>query len=433
MAKEGSGKIFRLKWDNHLQNLSCLFENLYVQQKYVDVTLFCDGGSLKAHKVVLSSCSSYFESIFRDHPCKHPVVIIHDVKIKEMQMVLEYMYKGELNVLEEELNSFVEIASLLDVRGLSNVPKEKEELSSAPTATTVCEEVASDSLGIFPCENGNGLEIVAVPSGSFDSQNLNTGEDSPDRQSTPLSFTDVLQDMLGRQSTVDTSRSSMQESSREQQRQRRPIETFTTLGPEPKKSRIKEEYIPPESPVEILGITNSGMEATMTEEQVEEKTECNVCKLHFMTPSLLQAHLQDEHNYTEDYRPHRCDFCPLAFYRSAHLKRHRRLHTGEKPFACEFCGKSFSRQDKLKQHVQRHGPQVSTATQRGRSTGRPSRGRPSPRPVFPASTRQQPQYSELSYMSSVGVQQRQDVSAEQLLRTVQDLGECIIQPCLPRS
>lgn len=157
-----------------------------------------------------------------------------------------------------------------------------------------------------------------------------------------------------------------------------------------------------------------------------------------MTPSLLQAHLQDEHNYTEDYRPHRCDFCPLAFYRSAHLKRHRRLHTGEKPFACELCGKSFSRQDKLKQHVQRHGPQASLiAVPRGR-TGRPRAIAPAPRASFagrPQQQQQQQQYNEVSYLTSLGLQptQRQDLSAEQLLRTVQDLGECIIQPCLPRS
>lgn len=152
-----------------------------------------------------------------------------------------------------------------------------------------------------------------------------------------------------------------------------------------------------------------------------------------MTPSLLQAHLQDEHNYTEDYRPHRCDFCPLAFYRSAHLKRHRRLHTGEKPFACELCGKSFSRQDKLKQHVQRHGPQVNPVPiPRGR-IGRP-RTAPAPRARSrPVAMPNRAPFGDVSYLSSMSLaSQRSDtMSAEQLLRSVQDLGECIIQPCLP--
>lgn len=204
MAKESSSKVFRLKWDNHLQNLSCLFESLYVQQKYVDVTLCCEGGSLKAHKVVLSACSAYFETIFRDHPCKHPLVIIHDVKAKEMQMVLEYMYKGELNVLEDELNSFVNTATLLDVRGLSNnLPKEKVASTCEPTIP-ICDQ--SDGLEIFPCD-ANGLEILPIPPVNYNDNhhNLPVEDDSMvgsiehDRQSTPLSFTDVLQDMLGRQ------------------------------------------------------------------------------------------------------------------------------------------------------------------------------------------------------------------------------------------
>jgi hypothetical protein len=197
MAKESTSKVFRLKWDNHLQNLSCLFESLYIQQKYVDVSLYCDGGTLKAHKVVLSACSVYFEKIFKDHPCKHPVVIVNDIKLKEMQMVLEYMYKGELNVLEEELNSFVSVASLLDVRGLSNnLPaKNSNGSTSEPSLPVITNQ--STGMEIFPCES-DGMEILPVHNNS----SYNGEDDSimdSERQSTPLSFTDVLQDMLGRQ------------------------------------------------------------------------------------------------------------------------------------------------------------------------------------------------------------------------------------------
>lgn len=207
MAKDSNSKVFRLKWDNHLQNLSCLFESLYVQQKYVDVSLYCDGGTLKAHKVVLSACSVYFEKIFKDHPCKHPVVIVNDIKMKEMQMVLEYMYKGELNVLEDELNSFVSVASLLDVRGLSNNLPKDSSASSEPSLPVSSTGNESNGMEIFPCEN-EGLEILPVHHGNnYTNDNHNmTGEDDSimgnidhDRQSTPLSFTDVLQDMLGRQ------------------------------------------------------------------------------------------------------------------------------------------------------------------------------------------------------------------------------------------
>ncbi|GBP17376.1 Protein tramtrack, alpha isoform, partial [Eumeta japonica] len=45
--------------------------------------------------VVLSACSSYFQSLFLDHPEKHPIVILKDVRFAELQTLVEFMYKGE--------------------------------------------------------------------------------------------------------------------------------------------------------------------------------------------------------------------------------------------------------------------------------------------------------------------------------------------------
>lgn len=67
-----SDKTFHLKWNNHLQNLSQLFTTIYSSSALADVTLSCRDGTLKAHKLVLSACSPYFEQIFRYVSlCKH--------------------------------------------------------------------------------------------------------------------------------------------------------------------------------------------------------------------------------------------------------------------------------------------------------------------------------------------------------------------------
>lgn len=60
-----SDKTFHLKWNNHLQNLSQLFTTIYSSSALADVTLSCRDGTLKAHKLVLSACSPYFEQIFK--------------------------------------------------------------------------------------------------------------------------------------------------------------------------------------------------------------------------------------------------------------------------------------------------------------------------------------------------------------------------------
>ena len=45
-------------------------------ESLVDVTLSCEGRSLKAHKLVLSACSPYFKALFQEHVDNHPIVIL---------------------------------------------------------------------------------------------------------------------------------------------------------------------------------------------------------------------------------------------------------------------------------------------------------------------------------------------------------------------
>jgi Zinc-finger double domain len=130
------------------------------------------------------------------------------------------------------------------------------------------------------------------------------------------------------------------------------------------------------------------------------------------------------------YRPFKCDFCHLAFFRSAHLKRHRRLHTGEKPYECELCGKSFARQDKLKQHMLRHGPTGAAVLQNKIAAKLKVPAATASHPVRPVRNIA-PRPPTDSTASGSGSSQPQ-ASTERLLRSVQDLGECTIQPC-PRQ
>lgn len=113
-----SHKSFHLRWNNHLQNLRSLFETLYSQQDLVDVTLSCSDGILNAHKLVLTACSPYFESVFKANPCKHPIVILRGISLQEMQSLLEYMYVGSVDVEEDDLENLLQVANELQIKGL---------------------------------------------------------------------------------------------------------------------------------------------------------------------------------------------------------------------------------------------------------------------------------------------------------------------------
>ena len=65
---------FRLRWNNYQANLAQVFDQLLQSESFVDVTLTTDEGqSLKCHKVMLSACSPYFQQLFMENPCQHPI------------------------------------------------------------------------------------------------------------------------------------------------------------------------------------------------------------------------------------------------------------------------------------------------------------------------------------------------------------------------
>ncbi|EDW58364.1 protein bric-a-brac 1 isoform X1 [Drosophila virilis] len=110
---------FKLCWKNFQDNIASGFQNLYDRGDLVDVTLACDGKLLQAHKIVLAICSPYFQEIFTTNPCQHPIIILKDVSFNIMCELLEFMYQGVVNVKHTELQSFMKIGQLLQIKGLA--------------------------------------------------------------------------------------------------------------------------------------------------------------------------------------------------------------------------------------------------------------------------------------------------------------------------
>lgn len=122
-----SSQQFCLKWNNYQTNLTCVFDQLLQSESFVDVTLACDGNQIKAHKIVLSACSPYFQSLFFENPCQHPIVVMRDVKWPELKSVVEFMYKGEINVSQDQIAPLIKIAEMLQIRGLAEVNNDVQE------------------------------------------------------------------------------------------------------------------------------------------------------------------------------------------------------------------------------------------------------------------------------------------------------------------
>ncbi|XP_047740469.1 B-cell lymphoma/leukemia 11A isoform X33 [Hyalella azteca] len=118
-----SSGLLSLKWNNHRSTFFHVLSTIRSKESYCDVTLACDGRFYSLHKFVLSTCSEYFEEMFERTQCKHPVIVLKDINSEDLEALLNYMYVGEVNVVQEKLAGLIKAAECLKIKGLA-VPDE---------------------------------------------------------------------------------------------------------------------------------------------------------------------------------------------------------------------------------------------------------------------------------------------------------------------
>nr|XP_027222427.1 zinc finger and BTB domain-containing protein 7A-like isoform X1 [Penaeus vannamei] len=115
--------MLSLSWNNHSTTFCHMLSALRHKDRYTDATLACEGKFYPVHKLVLSTCSQYFEEMFDHTLGKHPIVLLQDVMCNEIEALLSYMYVGVVSVAQKDLARLIKVAELLQIKGLA-VPDE---------------------------------------------------------------------------------------------------------------------------------------------------------------------------------------------------------------------------------------------------------------------------------------------------------------------
>ena len=119
---------FCLKWNDFKENVSSSFALLRDDTDFTDVTLVCeDGQQVEAHKVILSAASPFFQIIFKRNKHAHPLVYMRGMKYTDLVAIIEFLYLGEANVYQENLDDFLKIAEELKLKGLTEGTKYEME------------------------------------------------------------------------------------------------------------------------------------------------------------------------------------------------------------------------------------------------------------------------------------------------------------------
>jgi len=152
-----SDQHFCLRWNNHGSNLTEVLERLLQQDSLTDVTLACDGQSFRAHQTVLSACSPFFETLLVKNTHPHPIIFMKDIKCSEMKALLNFMYKGEVNVSQSSLSEFLKTAEALKIRGLTEGSDANGESASSSKETTTFRNSHSHVVSSNNVDSSDGI------------------------------------------------------------------------------------------------------------------------------------------------------------------------------------------------------------------------------------------------------------------------------------
>lgn len=128
---------FCLTWKDFNMIFNKEFEALRKSEDFFDVTLACEESQVDVHKLVLSASSDFFKNILKKNKHDHPLIYLTGVKFSDLQAILDFIYTGETEVAEKDLETLLDTASKLKVKGLTesqaNLETEASTVSSVPT------------------------------------------------------------------------------------------------------------------------------------------------------------------------------------------------------------------------------------------------------------------------------------------------------------
>ena len=137
-----------LRWEDFGTHFSHSFKEMReddmskrsaARASFSDVTLVAGDHQVRAHRVVLSSCSPLFRRILARQAeaagalaaLAHPVIFLRGVSAGDLERVLDFMYRGEVSVAHDDLDSFLAAAEELQVKGLTSSSPRKENRKRA--------------------------------------------------------------------------------------------------------------------------------------------------------------------------------------------------------------------------------------------------------------------------------------------------------------
>ena len=117
-----SSEKFLVQWSNFKDNSTRTFLELREVSDFSDVTLACEGNhKIEAHKVILAGSSPILKDILKNTNQYNPLVYMRGVPAKDLVSIVDFIYHGEVSILQEDLNNFLALGEELQLKGITGM------------------------------------------------------------------------------------------------------------------------------------------------------------------------------------------------------------------------------------------------------------------------------------------------------------------------
>ena len=171
-----------LQWNDFQDNVQAAFKNLRQDKQFTDVTLACkDGQQVEAHKVILAASSPFFQTLLETNKHPHPLVYMRGLKSEDLVAIVDFLYFGEANIYQENLDSFLAIADEFQLKGLRGNgdrqvesdmfnDQETKRRSAEPAMRNLvkAQEASEITQGNYETESSKDLALVSQFSGNME-------------------------------------------------------------------------------------------------------------------------------------------------------------------------------------------------------------------------------------------------------------------------
>ena len=111
---------FCRKWNDFQQNIVRSYQDLRQETDFSNVTLVCEEGKqIEVHRIVLNACSPFFSTVLKRTKHSHPMIYMKGLRAKDLVAIVDFIYHGEANIYQEDLDGFLALAEELQIIGLA--------------------------------------------------------------------------------------------------------------------------------------------------------------------------------------------------------------------------------------------------------------------------------------------------------------------------